>query len=178
MAFSGGSFQAAEAFVKSFVLDGDSVTFDRTALEGLRVRYRVDGSLRFGETLPLGSSAAINSRVKIMAKLDIAEHRLPQDGRIQIKIAGRDINIRVSTVPILYGESIVIRILDKSRVNYDYEFLGLDAGTLARNIVGKSEGLVRELLERAGEGDFEGRPAILSEGSYQSGVVSQRITYL
>jgi general secretion pathway protein E len=100
--------------------------------EGLRVRYRVDGALRFGETLPLASSAAINSRVKIMARLDIAEHRLPQDGRIQIKISGRDINIRVSTVPILYGESIVIRILDKSRVVYDYEFLGLDADTLAR----------------------------------------------
>jgi general secretion pathway protein E len=100
--------------------------------EGLRVRYRVDGALRLGETLPLGSSAAINSRVKIMARLDIAEHRLPQDGRIQIKIAGRDINIRVSTVPTLYGEGIVIRILDKSRVNYDYEFLGLDADTLAR----------------------------------------------
>ena len=100
--------------------------------EGLRVRYRVDGALRFGETLPLASSAAINSRVKIMARLDIAEHRLPQDGRIQIKISGRDINIRVSTVPILYGESIVIRILDKSRVVYDYAFLGLDADTQAR----------------------------------------------
>jgi general secretion pathway protein E len=100
--------------------------------EGLRVRYRVDGALRFGETLPLAAAAAINSRVKIMAKLDIAEHRLPQDGRIQIKIAGRDINIRVSTVPILYGESIVIRILDKSRVIYDFDFLGLDADTLAR----------------------------------------------
>jgi general secretion pathway protein E len=100
--------------------------------EGLRVRYRVDGALRFGETLPLASSAAINSRVKIMAKLDIAENRLPQDGRIQIKISGRDINIRVSTVPILYGESIVIRILDKSRVVYDYAFLGLDADTQAR----------------------------------------------
>ena len=99
--------------------------------EGLRVRYRVDGALRFAETLPLGSSAAINSRIKIMARLDIAEHRLPQDGRIQIKIAGRDINIRVSTVPILYGESVVIRILDKSRVVYDFNFLGLDAGTLA-----------------------------------------------
>jgi general secretion pathway protein E len=98
--------------------------------EGLRVRYRVDGALRFGETLPLGSSSAINSRVKIMARLDIAEHRLPQDGRIQIKISGRDINIRVSTVPILYGESIVIRILDKSRVVYDFDFLGLDAATL------------------------------------------------
>ena len=99
--------------------------------EGVRVRYRVDGALRFGETLPLNSSSAINSRIKIMAKLDIAEQRLPQDGRIQVKIAGRDINIRVSTVPILYGESVVIRILDKSRVVYDFEFLGLDADTLA-----------------------------------------------
>ena len=99
--------------------------------EGVRVRYRVDGALRFGETLPLNTCAAINSRIKIMAKLDIAEHRLPQDGRIQIKIAGRDINIRISTVPILYGESVVIRILDKSRVVYDYDFLGLDPTTLA-----------------------------------------------
>ena len=99
--------------------------------EGVRVRYRVDGALRFGETLPLASSAAINSRIKIMAKLDIAEQRLPQDGRIQIKIAGRDVNIRVSTVPILYGESVVIRILDKSRVIYDFDYLGLDAQTLA-----------------------------------------------
>ena len=99
--------------------------------EGVRVRYRVDGALRFGETLPLSNSAAINSRIKIMAKLDIAEQRLPQDGRIQVKIAGRDVNIRVSTVPILYGESVVIRILDKSRVSYDFDFLGLDAQTLA-----------------------------------------------
>jgi len=99
--------------------------------EGLRVRYRVDGALRFAENLPLSASAAINSRIKIMARLDIAEQRLPQDGRIQIKIVGRDINIRVSTVPILYGESVVIRILDKSRVIYDFDFLGLDAQTLA-----------------------------------------------
>jgi len=99
--------------------------------EGLRVRYRVDGALRFAENLPLSTSAAINSRIKIMARLDIAEQRLPQDGRIQIKIVGRDINIRVSTVPILYGESVVIRILDKSRVVYDFDFLGLDAQTLA-----------------------------------------------
>lgn len=99
--------------------------------EGLRVRYRVDGALRFAETLPLNSAAAINSRIKIMARLDIAEHRLPQDGRIQLKISGKEINIRVSTVPILYGESVVIRILDKSRVAYDYDYLGFDAETLA-----------------------------------------------
>jgi len=99
--------------------------------EGVRVRYRVDGTLRFGETLPLNSAAAINSRIKIMAKLDIAEHRLPQDGRIQLKITGKEINIRVSTVPILYGESVVIRILDKSRVAYDYDYLGFDDKTLS-----------------------------------------------
>jgi len=111
--------------------------------EGLRVRYRVDGALRFGETLPPGTSAAINSRIKIMAKLDIAEQRLPQDGRIQIKIAGRDINIRVSTVPILYGESVVIRILDKSRVVYDFDFLGLDSNTLEafREILAEPTGI-------------------------------------
>jgi general secretion pathway protein E len=99
--------------------------------EGVRVRYRVDGALRFGETLPLNTSAAINSRIKIMAKLDIAEHRLPQDGRIQLKVTGKEINIRVSTVPILYGESVVIRILDKSRATYDYDYLGIDEKTLA-----------------------------------------------
>ena len=111
--------------------------------EGVRVRYRVDGALRFGETLPLNTSAAINSRIKIMAKLDIAEHRLPQDGRIQLKIAGKEINIRVSTVPILYGESVVIRVLDKSRVAYDYDYLGFDENTLAafKDILSRPTGI-------------------------------------
>lgn len=111
--------------------------------EGLRVRYRVDGALRFGETLPLNTAAAINSRIKIMARLDIAEHRLPQDGRIQLKISGKEINIRVSTVPILYGESVVIRILDKSRVAYDYDYLGFDAETLAsfKDILSRPTGI-------------------------------------
>lgn len=111
--------------------------------EGVRVRYRVDGALRFGETLPLNTSAAINSRIKIMAKLDIAEHRLPQDGRIQLKVTGKEINIRVSTVPILYGESVVIRILDKSRVAYDYDYLGFDENTLAafKDILSRPTGI-------------------------------------
>ena len=98
--------------------------------EGVRIRYRVDGILRLGEILSLNTSAAINSRIKIMARLNIAERRLPQDGRIQLKVSGKEINIRVSTVPILYGESIVIRILDKSRVAYDYNYLGFDRQTL------------------------------------------------
>jgi len=111
--------------------------------EGVKVRYRVDGILRLGEMLPLSTSAAINSRIKIMAKLDIAEHRLPQDGRIQLKVTGKEINIRVSTVPILIGESVVIRILDKSRVVYDYDFLGLDEQTLStfKNILSRPNGI-------------------------------------
>ena len=78
-----------------------------------------------------------------MARLDIAEHRLPQDGRIQLKISGKEINIRVSTVPILYGESVVIRILDKSRVAYDYDYLGFDAETLAsfKDILSRPTGI-------------------------------------
>jgi general secretion pathway protein E len=126
------TIQTVNRLLQEAISNGASDIHFEPNSEGLRVRYRVDGALRFVETLPLASSAAINSRIKIMARLDIAEQRLPQDGRIQIKIAGRDINIRVSTVPILYGESIVIRILDKSRVEYDYEFLGLDADTLTR----------------------------------------------
>jgi len=125
------TIQTVNRLMQEAISSGASDIHLEPGSEGLRVRYRVDGALRFAESLPLGSSAAINSRIKIMARLDIAEHRLPQDGRIQIKIAGRDINIRVSTVPILYGESVVIRILDKSRVVYDYDFLGLDADTLA-----------------------------------------------
>lgn len=78
----------------------------------LFVRYRVDGMLYQVETLPRKLHPAIASRIKIMAKLNIAERRLPQDGRLKIKTAGRDMDIRVSTVPTLYGESIVMRLLD------------------------------------------------------------------
>lgn len=88
--------------------------------EGLRVRYRVDGTLRFGENLPLSTSAAINSRIKVMAKLDIAEHRLPQDGDTQLKLSDREFNIQVSTLPILYGESIAIHILDNFQLVNDH----------------------------------------------------------
>jgi len=80
--------------------------------EGVHVRYRIDGILYLAESLPKKLNAVIASRIKIMAKLNIAERRLPQDGRIKYKGLGRDIDIRVSTVPTLYGESIVMRLLD------------------------------------------------------------------
>ena len=92
-----------------------------------RVRYRVDGVLSNQDTPPREMKAAIVSRLKLMAKLNIAERRLPQDGRIKIKILGREVDLRVSTLPTLYGESVVMRLLDRSTGDfYDLRRLGFD----------------------------------------------------
>jgi general secretion pathway protein E len=96
----------------------------------LKVRYRIDGVLHDVETPQRRLQAAIVSRVKIMAKLDIAERRLPQDGRIKARIGGREIDLRVSTLPTLYGESVVMRILDRSSIVLDLEQLGFLPDTL------------------------------------------------
>ncbi len=80
----------------------------------LRLRYRVDGVLQNMDPPPNALRAAIISRIKLMAKLNIAERRLPQDGRIKLKVLGREIDLRVSTLPTMYGESVVMRILDRS----------------------------------------------------------------
>ncbi len=90
----------------------------------LRVRYRIDGVLHDVESLPKRFQPAVLSRVKIMAKLNIAERRLPQDGRIMLRVKGKDIDFRVSSVPTIYGESLVLRILDKSSIVLDIERLG------------------------------------------------------
>ena len=80
----------------------------------LRLRYRIDGVLHNVDAPPNQMRAAIISRIKLMAKLNIAERRLPQDGRIKLKVLGREIDLRISTLPTMYGESVVMRILDKS----------------------------------------------------------------
>jgi general secretion pathway protein E len=98
----------------------------------LKVRYRVDGVLREVESPPSRLSAAVISRIKIMAKLNIAERRLPQDGRIQLRAQGKEIDLRVSTVPTLWGESVVMRILDKASVVLDFSTLGFSPHTLKR----------------------------------------------
>lgn len=98
----------------------------------LKVRYRVDGVLREVESPPSRLSAAVISRIKIMAKLNIAERRLPQDGRIQLRAQGKEIDLRVSTVPTLWGESVVMRILDKASVVLDFPALGFSPRTLKR----------------------------------------------
>jgi len=96
----------------------------------LIVRYRIDGVLHEVESPPRRLSAAVISRIKIMASLDIAERRLPQDGRIRLRVQGKEIDLRVSTVPTMHGESVVMRILDKGGVALDFARLGFEQDTL------------------------------------------------
>jgi len=97
---------------------------------GLRVRYRIDGVLKEMETPPARLRSAIISRIKIMAKLNIAERRLAQDGRIRLAVRGKEIDFRVSTTPAIHGESVVLRILDRGNLALDFEVLGFDDSQL------------------------------------------------
>ena len=90
----------------------------------LKVRYRVDGVLIEGESPPANLTAAVISRIKIMARLNIAERRLPQDGRIMLRVQGKELDLRVSTVPTAHGESVVMRLLDRETVVLDFHNLG------------------------------------------------------
>ena len=110
----------------------------------LRVRYRIDGILHDVEAPPRKLQAALISRVKLMAKLNIAERRLPQDGRIKLRMLGREVDLRVSTLPTLYGESVVLRILDRSSIDVSLESLGFPADTLAafENLIFQPYGMI------------------------------------
>lgn len=110
----------------------------------LKVRFRIDGVLHDVDSESKYFQAAILSRVKVMANLNIAEKRLPQDGRIGLKIAGQDVDIRVSTVPTRYGERIVMRLLDKSKVMLELSSLGLSdyISPTVRKIIRKSHGII------------------------------------
>ena len=98
----------------------------------LRVRCRYDGVLQTVDTQPARLTAAIISRIKIMARLDIAERRLPQDGRIRLAVRGQEVDFRVSTVPSLHAETVVLRVLDQSAVEFDYAQLGLPPRVVER----------------------------------------------
>ncbi|MFH0787161.1 MAG: type II secretion system ATPase GspE [Pseudomonadota bacterium] len=110
----------------------------------LKVRFRIDGVLHDIESLPKNLQAAILSRIKIMAKLNIAEKRLPQDGRIKLKVAEKEIDLRVSTIPVLYGEGVVMRLLLKEGVTIDLDLLGFPAQTLTtfNRLIKKSNGII------------------------------------
>ena len=112
--------------------------------DGLHVRYRVDGVIHQGELVPPKLSAAVNSRVKLMAHLDIAERRLPQDGRIQTRVKGRELDLRVSTVPTVHGESVVMRVLDRASVRFSLEQMGFAHDSLTRfnELLARPHGIV------------------------------------
>jgi general secretion pathway protein E len=106
--------------------------------QGLVIRYRIDGVLQLRHEPPKELQMQLLTRIKVLAKLDIAEQRLPQDGRIKLKIGGREIDFRVSTIPIVYGERVVLRILDKSNI-----VLGLDRLGMASDVLEKFNKLIR-----------------------------------
>src|SRR5215475_13581750 len=112
--------------------------------EEYKMRYRVDGVLYELVPPPRHLAPAIASRIKVMANLDIAERRLPQDGRIELAIGGNSVDIRVSTLPTLFGESVVLRILDRTVVQLDLNKIGMPEDTLAawRELVHKPNGIV------------------------------------
>ena len=98
--------------------------------DGVKVRFRVDGALREIETLPAHLKSALVSRIKVMSGLDIAERRLPQDGRLRIAVRGHEIDLRVATSPTIHGETVVLRILDRSQLSLDFKVLGFEGEAL------------------------------------------------
>ena len=112
--------------------------------EMLEVRYRIDGVLQPAPTPPQQHMSAVISRLKIMAELDIAERRLPQDGRIRLRLKERDVDVRVSTIPTLHGESVVLRLLDKRQGRIGLDDLGMAPDTLAafEEVIGRPNGIV------------------------------------
>jgi len=111
---------------------------------GLLIRFRIDGILHDIRTLPNKIKSAIISRVKILAKMDIAERRLPQDGRFQVKFGTKEVDLRVSTIPTVFGEKVVLRLLDKSKGLISLEKLGFlpDQLTQFESIISKSYGII------------------------------------
>ncbi len=112
--------------------------------ENLRIRYRIDGVLHDISTAPRAIAAAVTTRLKVMSDMNIAEHRLPQDGRISLTVGSRSIDLRIATLPTIYGEKVVMRVLDKSNIVLGFEDLGFDDDLLAiyRGIYTKPYGTI------------------------------------
>lgn len=136
--------QLVNTLIGEAVTSGASDIHLEPSADQFRCRFRVDGILRERPVLPAEYQAAILSRIKIMASMDIAEKRLPQDGRVQMVAAGRPVDLRISSFPTLYGENLVIRILDKQRALLSLEDLGFSEQTLAvfRDLIAKPHGIL------------------------------------
>ena len=130
--------------IKAIKLGASDIHFEPYE-KTFRVRYRVDGVLRRDMLLPMQIRNAIISRLKIMARLDIAEKRLPQDGRIKLRMAkGREMDFRVSSLPVLFGEKVVLRLLDKAALQLDMTKLGFEEDSLAefQNSIHRPVGMI------------------------------------
>jgi type IV pilus assembly protein PilB len=130
--------------ITTAIRDGASDIHVEPTKKATRIRYRIDGNLRELMSAPATMHAAIVSRIKVIGKMDIAERRLPQEGRIHVVAEGREIDLRVSSMPTLLGEKVVLRILDKSNLNVSLDKLGVNPDQLAafRRIFSKPHGCV------------------------------------
>jgi type IV pilus assembly protein PilB len=124
--------QLVHRVIKEAVERGSSDVHFEPGEEDMRVRYRIDGVLQEAALIPGSAVPAVVSRVKILSDLDIAERRVPQDGRISLEVTGRPIDLRVATLPCAYGENVVMRILDQSKVMIELEQLGMLPQALER----------------------------------------------
>jgi type IV pilus assembly protein PilB len=136
--------ELADGIIKRGIQAGATDVHIEPLEELVQVRYRVDGVLQDGATYPKALQAALMSRIKILSGLDIAESRLPQDGRAKIRVDARSIDLRVSTFPTVHGEDVVLRILDRGRVALQLDALGIDPGDveLLRDALRKPFGLL------------------------------------
>jgi len=112
--------------------------------DSFHIRYRIDGVLHDMESPPKNLQAAVISRIKIMSKLNIAERRLPQDGRIKLRVMGKEIDFRVSSLPTLFGESVVMRILDSESITFDLDHLGFPTTHLKsfESLIARPHGII------------------------------------
>jgi general secretion pathway protein E len=112
--------------------------------DSFHIRYRIDGILHDMESPPKNLQAAVISRIKIMSKLNIAERRLPQDGRIKLRVQGKQIDFRISSLPTLFGESVVMRILDSESITFDLDHLGFPKNNLQafENLIARPHGII------------------------------------
>lgn len=139
-----GIIQLASIIIENAAKENSSDIHIEPSEDAVRVRYRIDGILYERELLPVKTQAALASRIKLLSHMNIAERRLPQDGRIRGRFAGREIDIRVSTIPTVFGESIVMRLLDKETAFITLEEIGFDSDLLTRyeELIKKPYGMI------------------------------------
>jgi general secretion pathway protein E len=139
-----GIIQLVNLIIENAVKDRASDIHVEPGEYNVRVRYRIDGVLYEKETLPAKMYSAVSSRIKLLSQMNIAERRLPQDGRIKVNFSGRSIDIRVSTLPTVYGESVVMRLLDKASSFITLEDIGFDRTILDiyEDVIKKPYGMV------------------------------------